>query len=192
VARNQMAGTEGRSRNGAPCGLKKENFPAGAGAFKKMSAHVEPMKPKKSEGTNKISVTLAGDILTAVKLLAKHEERTLSNMISVLLKEALKGRLMPLITEKEWVKRNISIKERTDAALAQVPRFFNLQDFIEKFGALPAWDVNDESVIENELKLEVRDHYSHDANVKPIMPKALFHFNEEIFWLEVPLYAKNK
>ena len=96
-----------------------------------------------------MNLTLPQEILTAVKLLALSEDRTFSNMVAVLLKEGLKGRQTPLISATEWVKRNIALKELPDAALARVPRFFNLQDFIEKFHALPAWDVDDETVIES-------------------------------------------
>ncbi|HMF32197.1 MAG TPA: hypothetical protein VKK79_12315 [Candidatus Lokiarchaeia archaeon] len=148
------------------------------------------MDPKKEKVANKVSLTLPEEILTGVKLLAKSEDRTLSNMVAVLLKEALKNRSLPLITAVEWIKRNIQIKEIRDAALAQVPRFFNLQDFIEKFHALPAWDIDNEGIIERELKDRVKERYAENNIVKPVLHKVKFQFDEEHFALEVQLYSK--
>ncbi len=150
------------------------------------------MTRKKAARANKTSLTLPGDILTGVKLLAEYENRTFSNMVTVLLKEALKVRETPLITEDEWVKRNIQIKERPDAVLAQVPHFFNLDDFIKKFNALPAWDVNEESIIESSLKARIKDRYAGNTLVQPILQKGVFLFNDELFTLEVPLFSKKK
>ena len=147
---------------------------------------------KTSTQANKISLTLPGEILTSVKLLAAHEDRTFSNMVSVLLKEALKGRGMPLINESEWVKRNIQMKERPDAVLAQVPRFFNLQDFIEKFKALPSWDIEKEGPIETAIKEQVKKRYDNYPHLTPVLHKARFFFDEERFMLEVPLFSKTK
>ncbi len=148
------------------------------------------MTSKKTTHSNKTSLTLPEDVLTGVKLLAEVENRTFSNMVAVLLKEALKSRGMPLITESEWVKRNIQIKERPEAVLAQVPRFFNLQDFIGKFKALPAWDVTNEAIIEGSLKARIKERYAGNTRVQPVLQKAVFVFDEDLFWLEVPLFTK--
>ncbi len=150
------------------------------------------MTGKKVSLAEKSSLTLPGEILTAVKLLAAHEDRTFSNMVAVLLKEALKGRGTPLISESEWVKRNIQMKERPEAVLAQVPRFFNLQDFIAKFKALPAWDIDKEDAIERAIKNQVKNRYENYPNITPVLHKARFFFDEERFMLEVPLYSKTK
>ncbi|OLS14045.1 MAG: hypothetical protein RBG13Loki_2360 [Promethearchaeota archaeon CR_4] len=150
------------------------------------------MTGKTSTQATKISLTLPEDISTSVKLLATHEDRTFSNMVAVLLKEALIGRGIPLINASEWVKRNIQMKERPEAVLAQVPRFFNLKDFIEKFKALPSWDLDKESPIESAIKDQVKIRYENYPHITPVLHKARFFFDEERFLLEVPLFSKTK
>jgi hypothetical protein len=151
------------------------------------------MESKKSKIANKVSLSIPDDILTAVKLLADYEDRTLSNMVTVLLKEALKTRSTPLITEVEWVKRNIQSLERPDAALVSVPRVFNLPDFIEKYHALPAWDINNETILEKAMKDWVKERYAENEVVQPVLTKSFFTVikgDEERIGVEVPLNSK--